>query len=341
MSGINQRVKILKSEEAIASQKRILVITLSNIGDVILTTPVIMALHAHFPEAKMTVVVGPRAKDVLAGSRFIDKLVIYDKHASLPEKWRFWRSLVGEKYEWVVDLRNTAIPYLVSARKKSSPFRYPKPVSFKERHLQVIQKMGLVTDNIQPFDFFSEADEASMNKKIANKGILPYQEYILVAPLAASQLKSWSLENYRRVIERLISTRSENILLVGSPKEKEVLEPLVSVAPGRVYNLAGDTTLRELAALVTKAVLVLANDSSVMQLSYEMNRPSVALFGPTNHMASGRTGPFFRLLREAYFCSPCDLAQCRFERRACLDDLKAERVFEACTELLAQKIEKL
>jgi ADP-heptose:LPS heptosyltransferase len=102
---------------------KILVITLSNFGDVILTTPVIMRLVRKFPEARITVVVGPRAQSVLQRSPDIHKIVVYDKKASLWGKIKFILELRKTKYDWVVDLRNTAIPFLVSCKHRTPLFR--------------------------------------------------------------------------------------------------------------------------------------------------------------------------------------------------------------------------
>ena len=79
--------------------KQILLITLSNIGDVIVTTPVIAALKTQFPNSSITVVCGPRPAGLLQGSRMIDELVIYDKHQNLQGKLEFIKKLRGKHYE--------------------------------------------------------------------------------------------------------------------------------------------------------------------------------------------------------------------------------------------------
>jgi lipopolysaccharide heptosyltransferase II len=320
--------------------KNILVITLSNIGDVIMTTPVIMALISKFPQAKLTAVVGPRAKGVLKGSRFIDRVLVYDKQASLIEQWQFLLRLRRKNYDWVIDLRNTALPYLVNTRKRSPLFRRFHKVNRRDRHLEVLEMTGVKTNGaIPPFDFFRITDEASVLEKLKARGILAEKDWILVAPAAASELKTWRLGGFQEVIERLLAEQNEDILLVGDKREKTIVEPLVSIDPSRVHNLAGATNLPELAALVSRCSLLLANDSAVMHLGYELNRPVVAIFGPTHFEKFGHQVPKFKIVREPVFCSPCERPVCRFERQACFEDLKAEKVFQACKELLEQKSE--
>ncbi|MCM8776154.1 MAG: lipopolysaccharide heptosyltransferase II, partial [Candidatus Omnitrophica bacterium] len=138
----------------------ILLVTLSNIGDVILTTPVMMTLALQFPDARLTVVAGPRSRALLEKSRHIDRLVVYDKQAALRGKWNFLKELRRESYDWVIDLRNTAIPYLVRAKKRSPLFRRFHYRSKRERNLEVLKMMGLeLKTDLPPFDFFHVSDE--------------------------------------------------------------------------------------------------------------------------------------------------------------------------------------
>ncbi len=314
--------------------KNILFITLSNIGDVILATPVLSILSSRFPNAKITVVAGPRAQGVLQGSGRIHRLVLYHKKASILGKWQFLKVLRTERYDLVIDLKNTAIPFLVRAKKRSPFIRGYRETSMRARHLEVLKMTGISYSEIPPFDFFCEEEEASLLEKLKAKGVTRDRNWIVIAPAAASELKTWRFEGFQEVIERLLAEREEDILLVGDKRERVIAEPLRKVNPGRIYNLGGETTLRELAALVSRASLVLANDSAVMHLAYELNRPAVAVFGPTNHKKSGYESPRFKVVREPVFCSPCEQPRCRFECQSCFEDLHPEKVFKACVELL-------
>ena len=319
-------------------EARALLVTLSNVGDVILTTPVISALHAKYPALKLTVVCGPRAAGVLSGSRLVDRLLIYDKHAGFGAQLKFLRELRRESYDVVVDLRNTAIPYLVSAKKRSPLFRRSRTESMRARHLEILDRMKLKAEGPVPaFDFFNAADEKRALEKIRAKGLSEDTGWIVVAPAAASELKTWKREGFADVLRRLTALTSDPILLVGDMRERTLAEPLTAIRPGRIMNIAGETTLRELAAIVSRCSLLLSNDSAVMHLGHELDRPVVAVFGPTSHLKYGRTGPRFRTVREDISCSPCGKPVCRFKHQACLEDLKAERVFETCRDLLIEK----
>ncbi|MDP3921583.1 MAG: glycosyltransferase family 9 protein [Candidatus Omnitrophota bacterium] len=314
--------------------KRILIVTLSNIGDVILTTPVITSLAARYPEAKITVVTSLRAEGVLEGSRFIHDIVIYNKKSGLSGQLRFLNQLRRHRYDLVVDLRRTAIAYLVRAKRRSPLFRHYRQMSMRNRHLEVLGMMKLECPEAPQFDFFSKVDDNNALEKVHAEGLSTARDWILVAPVAASELKTWRLDGFRDLLRGLLRERSEDILLVGDMRERELAAPLVDLNPKRIRNLAGRTTLPELAALIARASLLIANDSAAMHLGYELNRPVVALFGPTHYKKSGYTGEKFRIVREPVECSPCERPRCRFARQACFEDLKADKVMKACEELL-------
>lgn len=300
------------------TRKNILIITLSNIGDVVLTTPVIVSLRAAFPRARFTVVVGPKAAGLLQGSRMIDRLLVYDKSAGLSHKLKLVRELREEFYDWVVDLRNSAIPYLVRADRRSPVFRRQREKSARRRHLEVLEMMRLPIHENGTFDFFSKKEEASLQEKLLQKGAAASAlEGIVLAPGAGSEAKQWRIEGFCEVASRLLSAYPFPLFAVGDQLELPLGEKLSQLDPGRVINLCGELTLRELAALLSRARLLVTNDSASMHLGYELSRPVAALFGPTDPERYGRESEIWRLLIEPNF-----------------ESLSAEKVFEACQSLL-------
>src|SRR3989338_6032717 len=96
--------------------KRILVISLSNVGDIILTTPVIRVLSKEFSTARIDVMVGPNGKEIFEKDPKVFKLIIYDKHMPIIQKRRLQLKLKKMKYDLVVDLRNTIFPLLLGPK---------------------------------------------------------------------------------------------------------------------------------------------------------------------------------------------------------------------------------
>ena len=102
---------------------KILFITLSNIGDCILSLPVLDALRQEYPQAKITCLVPPRPQEIFMHNPAIDKVIIFDKHARLKEKIDLFFLLSQERFDLVIDLRNSFFGAFLPAKKKSSPLR--------------------------------------------------------------------------------------------------------------------------------------------------------------------------------------------------------------------------
>lgn len=315
--------------------RNILVVTLSNLGDVIMTTPVIMALASRFPEARLTVVVGYKACALLERSPHIAKVVSYDKRMDRRAKWRFVQALKqGEAYDCIVDLRNSPLPWLLPCRKRSPLLRRFRRVNMRERHLEILDMMGLGMASPPPFRFYAAADEHSALAKVRAQGIPGQGGWIMVAPGAASAKKRWPVADFQAVIRRLVDQTGQWVVLVGADNEKPTAAAVAQGMADNVVSLCGATTLAETAALLARAALVVANDSAVMHLAFELGVPTVGIFGPTDHEKYGHTGANFRIARaDAAACS-CDSASRPYAERDCFHGLGPDKVLALCTELL-------
>lgn len=312
----------------------ILVVTLSNFGDVILTTPVIMGLAQKYPWARITVVVGPRARSVLQRSPEIYKIVIYDKKASLWKKLEFITELRKVKYDQVVDLRNTAIPFLVACRKRTPLFRKFSEVNMRDRHLEMLAKVEPDISSPPPFHFFNKADEMFALRALEVAGIREKSGWILVAPGAASERKRWPVQHFKEVIRRLHEKTGKRVLLVGTENERPVAESILAELPGIVGVLCGDLVLSETAALIANASLVIANDSAIMHLGFELGTPTVGIFGPTDHEKYGHEGPDFYVAREDAKACSCGSDKLPRAERSCFHGLGPEKVIKLSLEFL-------
>ena len=262
--------------------------------------------------------------------------MIYDKKASFHEKLKFIAELRKVKYDHVVDLRNTVIPFLVSCKRRTPLFRKFTQVNMRDRHLEMLHNVESDMPASAPFHFFNKEDEVFAMRALEVAGILEKSGWILVAPGAASERKRWPVEHFKEVIRALHKRTGKKILLVGTLDERPVAENILKEFPGIVGVFCGDLVLSETAALIGKASLVVANDSALMHLGFELGTPTVGIFGPTDHEKYGHAGSKFRIARgDAQACS------CRSEKlpraeRSCFHGLKPEKVTSLCMELLGR-----
>jgi heptosyltransferase I len=146
---------------------------------------------------------------------------------------------------------------------------------------------------------------------------------IAIAPGTIWDTKQWRREGFAEVA-RHFKQKGFAVTLVGSEREREVCDDVARLAPG-IVNLAGETTLSELAALIARATLCVSNDSGPMHLAVALGRGVVAIFGPTDPVWAGPYQRGSAVLRAELPCSPCYLR--RLER--CTHDHDCMRQVDA------------
>lgn len=315
--------------------KQILVVTLSNIGDAVLTLPVIGALRENFKEAQIDVAVGPRAKEIFEADPRIDKMYVYDKSLSLLGKFKFLLSLKKKKYNLIVDLRNSILPLLLRPRFSSKPaLKLPEEVVHKiDAHLFRLNEMGLKTDSNSYPMWISQIDADNAHRLLNRKGISDSDEVICVSPGAKSHIKRWPEGNFAKVCDKLINESKVKVVFVGDAQEAAICERILNRMRNYAVSVSGETNLRELAWCIKRSRLLITNDSAPLHIAGSFGTPAVAIFGPTDHRKYGpRQGSGTALYKELH-CSPCEVAQCRYNLE-CMKAVTAEDVFEAAKKIL-------
>lgn len=320
-----------------AKVKRILVITLSNIGDAILTTPVIRILRRDFPQAHLAVLVGPRAFSVFKSDYRIDNLIIYDKSISWKNKLVLVNRLRHERYDLVVDLRHSLFGVLLGARYHPSIFAQPPKslLHMKDRHLWRLKPLGLNIDNLQgPHVVFSEAERDNVKQMFDKWQIKDGQMLVAVAAGARNLTKRWQPEGYGQLIEQLSTEYHAKIIMVGDKKDEVLIKEIIAQVKPELFNACGKTNIGELSFLLTKCKLLITNDSAPMHLGWAVGIPVVSIFGPTDYKKYAPGGPYDLVIRKELPCAPCEKSLCFKGTRACLKLISADEVFAACKKIL-------
>ncbi len=314
--------------------QRILFITLSNIGDIVLTTPAMRVISEDFPEAELDVMAGPNGAEIFNGHPAVSKMIIYDKHASFSEKRRLVKGLRQAGYDLVVDMRNTLFPFIVGARYKTNPFLAP-PRSIrhkKKEHLWKLSTIGLGVEDAPFYVHISHDDRKFIDKALAKTD--RQRPVIAVSPGAKSSIKRWPGEKFSLLLGRLIKELGAQIIIVGDSADTPLARD-ISVDKEGVMDLSGRTTLGQLASLLERSDLLITNDSAPLHLAGAVDTKVLAIFGPTDPAAYGPTGRHDRIARKKLHCSPCGKAQCRFHHE-CMRSLDVDEVFDTAKEMLAR-----
>ena len=126
--------------------------------------------------------------------------------------------------------------------------------------------------------------------------------------------------------------------LLGSPKDRAVCEQ-VSVAAGHagVHNLAGKTSLSDAIALVARAAAVVSNDSGLLHIASALNRPVLALYGPTDPLHAPPFSDMARSISLNLSCAPCRQRECPLGHQNCLRQIGADMVWHELEPMLGAR----
>ncbi len=317
--------------------KNILIINMSNIGDVLLSAPAMDIILRDFPLAKCSVVVGERAASVFEGNARFEHIYIFDKHAKFFEQVQFILQLRKAHFDLVVDFRNTLIGYFLFP-KWATPLagKVDKEVHLKERHLN---RLRTVYDfdlepNVKNTILPSKNDEALVDGLLAS--FLKRDEpFVAIAPIAADKTKTWTPQGFMDVCNAIGKTYGYKIVLLGSQKDNVILENIKSNVNSPVLNIAGKTNLLQAAALIRRAAMVIVHDSGPMHIASYLDKPTVALFGPTEPKRSRPWGQYYAVVHENQQCARC-LNQSADSAHTCMSAIKPEHVMKAFAQVKDQ-----
>jgi ADP-heptose:LPS heptosyltransferase len=257
--------------------RRILLITLSNIGDAIMTTPVMESLHARYPEARLDIVTDPRSAGLFEHCPYRGE--VFRRH-----KQRGWRGTLAllhqlrrTDYDLVVDLRTDGLAWLLRARRRLTRWGCrPAGNHAVEKHMAVIARRENIS-GIPPVCIWLSKDEL----RFARDAIagLPGTRWLALGPGARWEPKRWPVSRFIALAEAL-QREFDALLLVGSMEDTACCRELAEAQKLPCLNLAGRTTLLQTGALLRHASLFVGNDSGPGHLAAAAGIPSLTLFGP-------------------------------------------------------------
>ena len=333
--------------------EKILIVKPSAFGDVVHSLPFLGALRRAYPKARIGWVVARSCAGLLEGHADVDDLYVFERERwggfrNLPRNAReftaFARRLRAQKFDLVVDLqglfRSAFLTRLTGAGERVG-FRNARELGWMcytrrvrvtdpemhavDRYLAVAGQLGLAIERPVRFNVHVSDDARTFAAKwfTANAA-----GRAVVAMLPGSQWpsKRWPAEQFAALASRL-EAKGARVVLLGAPSERALAERICGMMMHPAASLAGETTIPQLAAVLERASVVVASDSGPMHLAVALDRPVVALFGPTSVARTGPYGGSAIVLRSDRACAPCFEPDC--ENLECMRDITVEQVFEA------------
>jgi heptosyltransferase-3 len=262
---------------------RILFVTANRLGDAVLSTGLLDHLIRTWPEARITVACGPVAEGVFQRMPNLERIFVLTKQPFGRHWLPLWGMAITNWWDLVVDIRGSALSWLIPARRRS--VMRPSPGHKTE---QLARVLGLVPAPL-PVVWFSAEDEAVASALLPPKG----SPAIVLAPTANWAPKVWPANQFVTLLQRLTAshlTGAVPVIIAGpGPSEREMAAPLLRALPGAI-DLVGRLTLPQIAAYLSHAALFVGNDSGLMHVAAASGAPTLGLFGPTNRAEYGPAG---------------------------------------------------
>jgi lipopolysaccharide heptosyltransferase II len=349
--------------------RRILVVRVDLLGDLVMTLPAIEALRARWPQARLAVLCTPLAAPIAARSTAVDVVYSYDPNVVRSPRWWLrpggWRDLWaivsrlrGERFDLALSMHGEfacLLAWASGARHRVGYAQegYPALLTLAVPGRRYVQPLG---HEVQWNEHLAAAAGAPPQRTVPHlrwsdheaswlEGFLGEasgQEYVVLAPGAHNgSAKRYLLPSWATVANALARDHSVRLVLTGTAGELPLVRELAERLEIPPLIAAGQTTVPQLLALLQHARLLLAGDSGPVHLAAALGTPVVAVYGPTDPRVYRPYTNRATILRAALPCSPCydsrTTAECRlgYDPPLCMVLVPAARVLAAARRWLA------
>lgn len=330
------------------------------LGDLVMATPLLHDLHQKWPNASLTAMCQSNVASLLQHDPNLTNIFSYKRPSgwihrrqhldiietlqrgeydlgilltnSFSSAWWFWRGKVANRIGFSGNLRNWLL-------NKAVPF----PSNKEKQHLVLTYKallnpLNIPISNTPPRLYVTPSEQQAAKELLLSCQITPGKDIIVgINPGAAyGSAKCWPPERFRQLTAKLLQNPRTAVVYFGDPAGAPLVNDICRGIEGRVVNLAGKTSIRELMALILSCTSFLTNDSGPMHIAAALNVPLVALFGSTSDV---KTGPYGggTVIHKHVECSPCYKRVCPIDFR-CMKRIEVDEVYHSLQNLIEKNI---
>lgn len=336
--------------------KKVLLIKLGAIGDLVIASPFFHEFRKHYPNTHTVLLIGKSCAQAVVNNPSIDRFIKVDDNAlyngpgfrRIKEFIRLILLLRKEKFDQVFVMHRAwqfnllaflaGIPSRVGFARGNEGImlnHHVVPIpsrNEREVYLDLLRVMKIPAEYERTYFYLSEEEQAALPKFLAETGIREDEIVIAVAPGGGDNVKSsmpskrWPVENFSRLLKTLMRERPCRALLVGGPGDREILARIQEENPDCIDTT--HLTIGEIASVFRRCSLFIGNDSGPLHIASSSGIPTIALFGPTNPEELASPGANNTVLFKKVECGPCfdsgDFPEC--DHLTCLRSITVEEV---------------
>lgn len=330
--------------------QKILVIRFSSLGDIVLAEPTIRQLRNTYPSSEIHFLTKPQYRELVSLFTGIDRVHLWesDQYAA-----NLLNVLKSERFDLVIDLHNNLRSRRVSTLLGAKTYRCRKewfartatvrlrwlkmqPHHALERYASAWPQNMDRSHKVTPLLRLSDTHLQAWQQRAAELRI--EGEYYCIAAGAAHATKRAPHSLWQEIAAHLGRVTQARALLIGAPEEREHLQELNALFGGSSLGVLCDDSITTAASALAGAQLVLSNDSGVAHLAAALDRPMLALFGPTHPILGfAPRGKYADYVTVNEYCSPCSLhgsRPCHRTERFCFTKMNAAEIIDQISTLV-------
>jgi lipopolysaccharide heptosyltransferase II len=338
---------------------KILILKPSSLGDVVLALPVLRLLRRRFPDSEIFWWIDTSFAPLLENDPDLTGIIPFKRREwQSPRRWlepvRSVQAVRAQKFDWVIDLqalaRSAIFGWLANAglfigpddgRDWANGFYdviVPRPAGKQHAadwYLEVLRTLDVPVD--VPFEWMPSRPAVAQEAR--KKWPVDNHRWIALQPGARWVNKRWPAEHFAEFVRLFLARLPEyHFAIMGSKDDHSLGQIISAAAPNRCLDLTGQTSLPEMVEWIRMCDLIVTNDTGPMHIGAALQKPLVALLGPTNPL---RTGPYHRpqdVLQLDLPCVPCMSSTCTYVKHMeCLRGINPESVFQAVQDRLLNR----
>ncbi len=344
MKTLRHRMTTLESDASI------LIVLMGSLGDVARGLCLGTAIKRALPVSRLTWLVEPKCREVVEIHPDIDRVIVFDRPKGLPALVKLYRRLMGENFDVTLDLqrhfKSGLFSFLSGAGRRIGfhprdakelnwifnneyiPY-YGNELPKWQHYLKFLLPLGVAVPEVPDFGLSAARLASHMPRLIAGID----RPFVVVVMGSAWESKDWVYEGYLQLIKDVLASGKHQVLLVGEKSQRKTSDRLCAEFDGLVpVNLVGETSIRELVAVIAAAVAAVGPDSGPGHLAAAVCTPYVALFGPTSARRTAPCGNEHLVVEAGVACSPCYKRVCPEIDRECMRRIRSETVRKKLSE---------
>ncbi|GJL62129.1 MAG: ADP-heptose--LPS heptosyltransferase [Nitrospirales bacterium] len=291
-----------------AAPTRLLLLAIRVIGDVVLITPIIRQLRQAYPDVYLAALADGQSAKILHHNPHLDRVIEIDRRAARQltkttqfKQWlQFIADIRQEQFDTVVDVfsgpRSATIAWLSGAsrrygeesRNRIRGFLYSHSIQVSRDHRHLIEQkldlihplVGNVDAHKAPLELFLTSDETQRALGLLGANTTDAQRLVGLVPGAGSPWRMWPLDRFARLADFLVEHYHVRIVLVGGAADRSICQQICELMNEPPLDLSGQTSLRELVAVLAELDLVISNVTGPMHIASALPKPYViGLYG--------------------------------------------------------------